>query len=179
MCPCSWTHPEVKEGLYYFASLDDFNEKIRSTMLNVFEKKNLIFIIGNSGVGKTHLAISTLKAFSFYDRKSIKIAFQHDFTDIHTNVDLLLIDEFDNSKDILQLINNRLSKGKQTICTTNLPMDTIDDRYSWRGKFINLSSTIDHNLIDQKLAEKEKLYNEWYNSIEFNNQMDLLKCIES
>ncbi|WP_165007663.1 MULTISPECIES: IS21-like element helper ATPase IstB [unclassified Enterococcus] len=142
-----------KANLPFKKTMNDFDfgfqPKINRTeilalcTLRFMDTNNNILFIGNSGVGKTHLAIPiTLAAISNELVNRLNRANQRGNLDRllkkYASYDLLIIDEIgylpftpDGAKLFFQLINLRYEK-KSTIITTNIPLsqwaETFQDK---------------------------------------------------
>lgn len=115
-----------------------------------------LFFYGDTGIGKTFLShciakelldsthsviyFSSQMLFELFAKKRFQNRFEErDFTDHIYDCDLLIIDdlgtELTNSfvnSELFLCLNERLTNGKSTIISTNLPLDVFADTYSER-----------------------------------------------
>lgn len=129
--------------------------------------KNL-FLIGNTGTGKTYLAtacancaLSLNRSVLFVTAYDLNARFlEAHLADPHTkqamlnavvDVDMLILDDLGTeivyknvtAEYLFAVINERIAKGKQTVISTNLSLADIRDRYDERlfSRFIDQSTT--------------------------------------
>lgn len=146
-------------------SLEYYPEEFKNGVSKVLEacidfaenfngNKNLI-LLGNTGLGKTHLSLSIAKeviskGFSVVygpsDNILSKIEKEHfsysattPFKDSVLNCDLLILDDLGTEfltqytlSTIYNIINNRLISGKATIISTNYSIDELEKKYTPR-----------------------------------------------
>ena len=143
---------------YYPEEFKNGVKKVLEACLDFAENfsgnKNLI-LLGNTGLGKTHLSLSIAKeviskGFSVVygpsDNILSKIEKEHfsysattPFKDNVLNCDLLILDDLGTEfltqytlSTIYNIINNRLISGKATIINTNYSIDELEKKYTPR-----------------------------------------------
>lgn len=120
-------------------------------------KKKFVTLLGNTGVGKTHLIecmVQNAIAHSYYTVYTTAFALSSDFLKYHTaslheknmifskylNCELLVVDDlgtepkYNNVTEeyMYLIVNERLNKGKNTVFTSNLSLQQIRDVYGER-----------------------------------------------
>ena len=121
---------------------------------NFSGNKNLI-LLGNTGLGKTHLSLSIAKEviakgysviygpsdniLSKIEKEHFSYAATTPYKDSVLNCDLLILDDLGTEfltqytlSTIYNIINNRLLSGKATIISTNYTVDELEKKYTPR-----------------------------------------------
>jgi energy-coupling factor transporter ATP-binding protein EcfA2 len=184
-CQCSWKSPTFHG--YDLATIDDFDpEVVRAVVKDLTSSRTKsVLLYGPPGNGKTHLAISITKYFENETGKSVAIIKPYQFSKLPseydkqiksaTNVDLLIIDEFNN--DCFGILNDRNQLGLPTICTSNAQLSSLDGRFSWRLKrYLMDSLDID---INEEYEKKISLYEKWESYIESVNRSNIEQIVDS
>ncbi len=145
-----------------FQNLKKYSEKL----VNEIEKKGLI-LVGNNGVGKTHLACSianelmkngipviygTLINLLAEIRNSYDLynnASEMEIIKLYKNVDLLIIDDLGKEKPsewglekLFTIINSRYENNLPVIITTNYNQNTLIERLNLNGEVETAKSII-------------------------------------
>lgn len=143
-------------------------------------KKNLIFIAGKTGVGKTYLASAIAKelmdlgrivklvtAFQMSrDFKEYRFSYNEEILNKYLSAEFLFIDDLGTETlyknitvDLLfHVINERKNRKLCTILTSNLTLDEIYDRYDERifSRIVDRATSITLNLAGLDLRTKKK-----------------------
>ena len=143
-------------------------------------KKNLIFISGKTGVGKTYLIaaianelieegriVKLVTAFQMSrDFKEYRFRYNEDLLDRYLNCEFLFIDDLgtetlykDITVDLLfHVINERRIRKLCTIITSNLTLDEVFDRYDERifSRIVDRDQSITINLVGKDLRINKK-----------------------
>lgn len=154
--------------LYAKSGFDDYedNPKLVARM-KALSNEDSVIISGNTGCGKTHLAVALMAASGLRENEMIFaecIQFMDTIKDSyrdkapvptselmkrHLTIPLLVIDDLgaealtDNSREkIAQLIKGREANVKRTIITTNLTIEQLESRYESRTA--SRLSTMEH-----------------------------------
>ena len=138
-------------------------------------KKNLIFISGKAGVGKTYLTtaianelieegtiVKLVTAFQMSrDFKEYRFKYNEELLDRYLSCEFLFIDDLGTEtlyKDItidllFHVINERRIRKLCTIITSNLTLDEIYDRYDERifSRIVDRDKSISINLVGKDL----------------------------
>ena len=138
-------------------------------------KKNLIFISGKAGVGKTYLTtaianelieegkiVKLVSAFQMSrDFKEYRFKYNEELLDKYLSCEFLFIDDLGTEtlyKDItidllFHVINERRIRKLCTIITSNLTLDEIYDRYDERifSRIVDRDKSITINLVGKDL----------------------------
>ena len=145
-----------------FNNLINYSEKL----VNNIEKKGVI-LVGNNGVGKTHLACSIANRFIekgipvIYGtlinllaelRNSYEIDYnisEMEIIKLYENVDLLIIDDLGKEKPsewglekLFTIINSRYENNLPVIITTNYNQNSLAERLSLNGEIETAKSII-------------------------------------
>ncbi len=169
----------LKEFDFDFQPNINQNQLMNLSGLGFIEKKENILFLGNSGVGKTHLAtaigIESAKArYSTYFIKCHELLTnlrqaQHENRlesrlKFYTRCKLLIIDELGylplqkgDERLLFQLIDRRY-ENKSTIITTNLPFDKWNENFN--DSFITnaiLDRLLHHSHVIQIMGESYRL----------------------
>lgn len=121
---------------------------------NFSGNKNLI-LLGNTGLGKTHLSLSIAKEvikkgysviygpsdniLSKIEKEHFSYSAETPYKDSVLNCDLLILDDLGTEfltqytlSTIYNIINNRLISGKATVISTNYTIDELEQKYTPR-----------------------------------------------
>jgi hypothetical protein len=183
-CPCTWRNLPCDSVGYENSILDDFPIKISAFVLkSINEKPKSVLLTGESGAGKTHMSFAIARHL-YYSGIIRDIGIVDDFIPslpssyekwLNTNTlyDFLIIDELNDRH--FTLLNKRIRSGKYTICSTNTPLDDLDDRFGWRLTKLHIEK---YNINKNELNNnKEEEYQKWLNyteSTSFTNSMSSL-----
>ena len=143
--------------LYTICGFETFrgNDKVVTAIKTAAMKKNHIVLIGGTGCGKTHLAISALKEYGGHYKGfcptqevllNIRESFrpnskesEADIIDQYTEYDVLVLDDLGAEKTseysittLYLIIDRRLRDCMPTIITTNLTLTEIEEKLSAR-----------------------------------------------
>ncbi len=143
---------------YYPEEYKNGVKKVLDTCIDFAENfsgnKNLL-LLGNTGLGKTHLSLSIAKEvinkgysviygpsdniLSKIEKEHFSYSAETPYKDSVLNCDLLIIDDLGTEfltqytlSTIYNLINNRLISGKATIISTNYSIDDLEKKYTPR-----------------------------------------------
>lgn len=144
----------TSDGIDCFASMTRNFNYCKNYANNFSVSSNNIMMIGNTGLGKTHLSLSIAervicKGFNVLYNSIIN--YLSDLEDeqfgrsdensfqIISDADLLILDDLGSEYDkpiyksmLYNIINTRMNKGLPTIISTNLGLDEIQNRYEPR-----------------------------------------------